>query len=1174
MRFIAAIFIIFLVHFSASADAQATFNCHEKNITLRKMIDIIRQQTGYFCFFQNESRLMDRKVSVNVHKMTVENFLKIYFGVGPADYTLEGKTYVIKRKDHMTSGLFGGLATDTLINVRGRITDMKGDPLTGVNIVVEGTNQITMTDSSGDFRLRADPDAVLLCRHVSMDPLHVEIAGRASIHLRMKEKPAELQHYNVVAPVSNGYQRIPKERATGSFGYIDRTLINRSVSTSVADRIENILPGVLSNHGQSSNGTPIREKFLVRGRSTLYANAAPLIVLDNFPYDGDLDNINPNDIESISVLKDGAAASIWGVRASNGVIVVNTRRGRIDDSAGSFKTLRPVLTYTSSITFQAKPDLYNVSNISSADFIEWEKDLYGRGYYTSGNTTPFTPVVDLLRQNGGILTGPANTAVEGMKGQDIRKDLRKYLYRGSVIQQHFIQASASTENAGYYVSAGWDHNAYGLTGSSYDRVTLRLQNILRISAPLYIEAGVNFIHTTSRQDDNPGYNFRSMHANKGFYPYARLADGQGHPLPLSLDYSSDYLQAASQLGFPDWSYVPLRDRQASANTNKVHDLLINLGGHYTLSPSLNLELKYQYQNGSAGASSLHGGSSYYSRDLINRYVQVAPVTNVLSYPIPQGGILDLNNQETTAHQGRLQVNYNHTWSRRNTLTAIAGAEIRSLVTTGSSDRQYGYNPENGSVNNAIDYDSSYMGWQMFNPAPIPGYAPSTKLVDHFISYYANASYTYHNIYTLSASAREDVANLFGVKTNQKGVPLWSAGIAWQVNNESFYHLTALSSLKLRATYGRSGNISRLASAYTTATYTQGGGITGTSYDIGYIQGLPNPDLRWEQVGTMSIGLDFASRKRFISGSVEYYRKNATDLMAPAAGDPTLGLIQNPGVPGFYYGNTASMHGSGIDLQLETHNLNGKFKWTTNFFFSRAVSTVRKYLLPDSAGYTYLNEHIINPLPGRPLYAIYSYKWMGLDPATGDPMGYYNGKPSKDWTSINANTAIDSMIYHGSSQPTIFGAVRNTFRWRSFTASCNISYKLGYYFRRPSISYKDLFNTWVGHGDYARRWQHAGDERSTNVPSIGYPGSNLRDRFYLNSSVLVERADHIRLEDIQLSYDFDKTQQAWLPFGNLRLYGYVSNLGLLWKANHSGIDPYYINIPKEGRRYSVGVNVNF
>lgn len=166
-----------------------------------------------------------------------------------------------------------------------------------------------------------------------------------------------------------------------------------------------------------------------------------------------------------------------------------------------------------------------------------------------------------------------------------------------------------------------------------------------------------------------------------------------------------------------------------------------------------------------------------------------------------------------------------------------------------------------------------------------------------------------------------------------------------------------------------------------------------------------------------------------------------------------------------------------------------------------------------------------------------------------------------------------MVYSGPSQPTIFGALRNTFRWKSFTASFNISYKFGYYFRRPSINYTDLFNTWVGHGDYARRWQNAGDEHKTYVPSAADPNPE-RDLFYLNSSVLVQKADHIRLEDIQFSYDLTRNRYARLPFNSIRFYTYLSNLGVIWRANKEGIDPYYINIPPEGKRISVGINVNF
>jgi len=238
-----------------------------------------------------------------------------------------------------------------------------------------------------------------------------------------------------------------------------------------------------------------------------------------------------------------------------------------------------------------------------------------------------------------------------------------------------------------------------------------------------------------------------------------------------------------------------------------------------------------------------------------------------------------------------------------------------------------------------------------------------------------------------------------------------------------------------------------------------------------------------------------------------------------------------------------------------------------------VSKVQKYLLNTTTGYSYLDQNAINPHTGQPIYAINSFKWMGLD-NVGDPIGYYNGKPSKEWTSIYNNTLIDSMVHNGSSQPTIFGALRNTFEWRHFTASFNISYKLGYYFRRPSISYSDLFNHWTGNADYALRWQQPGDEARTIVPAAGDPTNSIRDRFYLNSSALVEKADHIRLEDIVISYDLEKKDHSWLPFEKIRFYNYLSNLGLLWKANKSGIDPYYINIPKEARRISLGVNINF
>ncbi|HEY8971025.1 MAG TPA: TonB-dependent receptor plug domain-containing protein, partial [Puia sp.] len=240
---------------SIHAHAQETFECHVKDAPFARVIDIIRQQTGCILFFQSQTGTPDIRITMDEKKISIKSFLKKYLGLHASDYRRVGKTFVIKK---------------------------------------------TIPTS---FLARLTPSPA---------------QDNSAAEQKLSEFGNETLPGVTVVPISNGYQRIPKERATGSFGFIDRTLITRTVSTNITDRIENTVPGILSNHGQSAAGIPIREIPQVRGLSTIYANASPLFVLDNFPYDGDINNINPYDIENITVLKDAAAASIWGVRAGNG----------------------------------------------------------------------------------------------------------------------------------------------------------------------------------------------------------------------------------------------------------------------------------------------------------------------------------------------------------------------------------------------------------------------------------------------------------------------------------------------------------------------------------------------------------------------------------------------------------------------------------------------------------------------------------------------------------------------------------------------------------------------------------------------------------------------------------------------------------------------------------------
>jgi len=194
--------------------------------------------------------------------------------------------------------------------------------------------------------------------------------------------------------------------------------------------------------------------------------------------------------------------------------------------------------------------------------------------------------------------------------------------------------------------------------------------------------------------------------------------------------------------------------------------------------------------------------------------------------------------------------------------------------------------------------------------------------------------------------------------------------------------------------------------------------------------------------------------------------------------------------------------------------------------------------------------------GRPVYSVFSYPWAGLDPANGNPRGYVNGQVSENFDAIYNNTTLSQLKYHGSALPTQFGSLANDFRYGNISLEVNLMFKLGYYFRKQSIDYGQLFNNGYGNPDFALRWQKPGDELHTNVPSMVYPDVVTRDAFYNGSSVLVERADHVRLQYITAGYDLLKSRFPGLPFKMLRLYANVSNIGIIWRANKEHIDPDY------------------
>jgi len=1037
-----------------------------------------------------------------------------------------------------------------------------GEVIAGATIRLADGSKGTVSDANGKFSIAIPKDTATL---------YISFIGFKTQKLPVRwpvNKPIAvlLEHGSSLlneVTVSTGYQTLSQERATGSFSRISGQLLDREVSTDVISRLDGIAPATFFDKRVQSN-SPLNS-ISIRGISTIFSNAAPLLIVDNFPYEGDPANINPNDVENITILKDAAAASIWGARAGNGVIVITTKKGRYS------QPLR--ITVNSSITTADKPDLFYFRQMSSSDFIDVEEMLFGKGYYRSALNSsrhpPVSPVVDILsREQAGALTADqANTQINALRGLDVRNDFEKYIYRRPLNQQYAFAMNGGGENASYQFSAGYDNNLGNILASQYDRLTLHAANNFKVLKYLELSTALTYTlsHTAAGNTTSPfGYGQIIPNGKSALYPYAQLADAAGNLLPVPKDYRLAYTDTAGQGRLLNWNYNPVQEARLADNKTKASDILLNLGLKYEISPDLNAEVKYQYEGSGTAGRQYNSPDGYYARNLINRFTQVSG--NSVIHIIPPGGILDLSNSDLDADKIRGQLNYSHTWQQEHQLTAIAGIEVSQTHTTSNNNRTYGYNADILTYAN-VDYVNAYPIYgNLSGPDYIPANTSFGDLTNRFVSYYTNAAYTYKQRYTLSASARKDESNLFGVNANQKGVPLWSTGLSWNFSDESFYKLTWLPYLRLRTTYGYSGNVNTSLSAYTTLQYQGPNPYNNLPYAD--VVNPANPSLRWEKTGMLNLGLDFATKNRRISGSIEYYVKHSTDLLGAAPVDYTTGFD-------YLTLNSADTKGHGLDLQLNTVNLAGQFRWETAVLFSYTHSEVSKYLLPYTSASAYASFGLsIAPFPGKAPYGIYSYKFAGLDHNTGDPLGIVNGQHSTDYGTILYNSSPADLVYSGSALPVTFGAVRNTVSWKGLSLSANISYRLGYYFRKQTISYSALFSKWVGNADFEKRWQKPGDESFTTVPSLVYPANSSRDNFYQYSTATVDKGDNIRLQDIRLAYDINKGSLKKLPFSAVQLYCYMNNIGLLWRANKDHLDPDYGSSYPAPRTYALGLKLNY
>lgn len=1063
--------------------------------------------------------------------------------------------------------------------ITGQVLNDQNQPIPGATITLKSTGQKTTTNNDGLFSFvilskakDLTPDSVLptndsvlpipdslLISAISYQPVTISLAtllpspegeGLGVRSITLSSKATVLQ----TVTISTGYQEIPKERATGSFYKLDNTILNQKIGTDILSRLDGITSSYLVDKRQPSD-----IKTQIRGLSTLTDGlAAPLIILDNFPYEGDINTINPNDVESITILKDAAAASIWGARAGNGVIVITTKKATFNQpmkiSAGINYTLTP------------RPDLFSAQQLSASSFIEVESFLFDKGYYnslfTSTSRPPISPVVEILQKQklGQITAAEATEKINTLRQLDYRNDMHQYLYRSSLNQQASVSISTGAKTSKYLFSLGYDRNITALRGNEYNRVTARLDHTMQPARNLSLQTALFFTTSNATNNSPGGWGAFSL-SGADLYPYAAFINPDGSPAALDIYYRSIFTDTAGAGRLLNWKYKPLDELNNNNKKTKTTDWIATLGLSYKFNAALSADLRYQYQLADAETNTYNNLQSYYTRDLINKFTQLTPTTT--TYIVPKQGILDLSHHRSFTQTARAQLNYRQTFNKLHELSAIAGAEIRQRSTKQNAATYFGMNDQNLSFAN-IDLVNRYPTYNNIRGTiAIPAKNELREYLNCFVSAYANAAYTFRNRYTLSASARKDASNVFGINTNQKWNPLWSAGALWKLSDEPFYKSKSVPVLSIRVTLGYSGNIDPNATALARIRYVSAAQTT-INVTTANIIDPPNPDLRWEKVRMFNTAIDFATVNNRISGSVEYYRKKSFDLFNSVLLDRTTGINS-------VTQNSADMLGQGIDLVINTKNIDKRIKWNTAWQFSYVTYKVhRSYAQLSLNGLASDGTHI-NTIPGYHPYFIASYYWAGLDPANGDPMGYVNGMPSKDYNTI-VNTPLDQLHIHGVALPPYFGNIRNTFSYKHFSLAVNVTYRLGYNFRRPTLNYGSLFSQNKGHIEYDYRWQKPGDEAHTNVPSLVYPLIARRDNFYNRADITVENGSHIRLEDIYASYDLPAFK--FIPAA-VHVYALAANLNiLLYKANKAGLDPNFLYGLHPSPSFSIGCKFNF
>ncbi|MDD2293827.1 MAG: TonB-dependent receptor [Bacteroidales bacterium] len=1012
------------------------------------------------------------------------------------------------------------------IAVKGSVADRStGEPVAFASVQVKGTMIGTSTDANGQYTITAPSNGTLVFSFVGYKTAEVAINGRIVVNADLEFDTQQLEEVVFVA-----YGTVSKKDFTGSAVALESKKLENRPLTNVTNALEGISAGVqfTSASGQPGSSGGIR----IRGFGSINASNSPLYVVDGVPYDA-ISNINSDDIENITILKDAASSALYGSRAANGVVLVTTKKGRSEKITFNVKvnqgvSVRGIQEYDRLDAYQYVP-------------MEWEGL---RNSYLSASGSTYTRETANAAASANIMTQLGNNPFNVADGQVVGTDGKlnssaKLLYtddldwskaiaRTGYKQEYSVNAGGATDKADYYMSLSY-LNEEGYSIKSYmERANARLN--INVTPKKWLKAGINLSGTMANSniandDSSTGY------VNPFFFS---RTIGPIYPI-YQHDESGNYLLDANGEKQYEWtnrggSAHPGRHVIAETlwNDNLYKRNILNTRAYVDITFFKGLKLSvnggYDFRNylNSGYDNPRVGDGSPAGRSRITNYrYDTFNFNQLLTYT---NSINNHNFDFLVGHES-YKNDYKYVYGMKQGIVAEGNTELVNFTT----------------INSLTSYTNQYR----------------TE------GYIARANYNYSHKYYLSASFRRDATSRF-YKDARWG-NFWSVGGSWRIDQEAFLAGTQwLSALKLRASYGSVGNDGTDSWYSWQSLY----GILNNANESGFIQSTQagNTELKWEKNMSFDVALEFGVFNNRITGQFEFFHRISDNLLFQVPLPSSSGVLSQ-------WQNIGTMYNRGIEVQLSGDIIRKKdFNWNMTLNLSHLKNEITK--LPQEEIISGTKKYMV----GHSMYDFWLRDWAGVDSETGNSL-YYKDILDEEGNVTSKETTDDytkaSYYYVGTSIPKVYGSLLNTLTYKGFDLSFLLTYQLG------GLVYDSSYGSLMSysgygsalHVDILNRWQNPGD--ITTVPRVDV-GRNAYQN--TGSSRWLTNASYLAIKNISLAYNLPKRWVEKIDLAGIRIYASGENIHSF--TARKGMDPQYSfagtqsNVYSPARIYTFGLNVQF